>query len=334
MARKLDPKIAEVLKKHGFGPEACWDCHGTWVIYHNVLEQIAAIAGITFDPPQILEADGGGGVAALCVVGSLGDRSIWSTGEASPKNNKNSYCWAMAEKRAIDRVILKLIGLQGLAYSEEESDNFKPPQEGKPHEPVIGALNKTELTKRLRLFNADLWAVEDIDSLECLLHHYRKELDQARRDLPSWWDTQAGSDASGIEDQIKERRAALEAAQELAGGDLPKMDKKPEDDLLTLYSPDMKSVEKVWPRNSGGAREFMRQLETACAYDSAYWRIHAACAKSIAEHPNMKGRLKVDDEPIAEMVDRLAKEYGGVTLADPDEGDSAKQGPKQVGKVL
>ena len=31
----------------------------------------------------------------------------------------------MAEKRAKDRVILKLVGLHGYAYSEEEADDFK-----------------------------------------------------------------------------------------------------------------------------------------------------------------------------------------------------------------
>lgn len=123
--KKLDPKIGEVLKAHGFDASACWDCHGTWVIYHRVLEQIAASAGIRFDPPQVVEADGGNKIAALCVVGNLGDKSEWSIGEAAPGNNKNAYPWAMAEKRAKDRVILKLIGLHGLAYSEDEADNFK-----------------------------------------------------------------------------------------------------------------------------------------------------------------------------------------------------------------
>lgn len=127
MARKLDPKIAEVLKAHGFGPEACWDCHGTWVIYHKVLEQIAAKAGIQFDPPIVIEADGKQKLVALCVVGRLGEMSVWSIGEAAPGNNKNSYPYAMAEKRAIDRVTLKLIGLHGFAYSEEEAEEFVSP---------------------------------------------------------------------------------------------------------------------------------------------------------------------------------------------------------------
>lgn len=126
MARKLDPAIAEVLKRHGFGPEAAWDCHGTWVVYHRVLEQIAAKSGVMFEAPQVLEANGPAKSVALCVTGhSQEGRAEWSIGEAAPGNNKNAYPYAMAEKRAKDRVILKLIGLHGLAYSEDEADDFK-----------------------------------------------------------------------------------------------------------------------------------------------------------------------------------------------------------------
>jgi hypothetical protein len=55
----------------------------------------------------------------------MGNRVEWATGEASPKNNKNGYPWAMAEKRAKDRVVLKLVGIHGLVYSEDEADDFK-----------------------------------------------------------------------------------------------------------------------------------------------------------------------------------------------------------------
>lgn len=125
MAKQLDPVIAEVLKSYGIGHEACWNCHGTWVVYHRFLEQIAAKANIHFDAPLIVEADGAKKIAALCVTGTLKDKTEWSIGEAAPGNNKNAYPWAMAEKRGKDRVILKLIGLHGLAYSEEEADDFK-----------------------------------------------------------------------------------------------------------------------------------------------------------------------------------------------------------------
>lgn len=131
MSKQIDPKIAAVLKKHGFDASACWNCHGVWVIYHKVLEQIAALEGIKFDQPHVLEADGANRVAAICVTGNLGDRTEWSIGEAAPHNSKNSYPFAMAEKRGKDRVILKLIGLHGLAYSEEEAESFR---ETKPKE--------------------------------------------------------------------------------------------------------------------------------------------------------------------------------------------------------
>jgi hypothetical protein len=102
-----------------------WDCHGTWVAYHRTLEKIAAKTNITFDMPTIIESDCGKGVVAICVAGHMDKRTEWSFGEAAPKNNKNAYPYAMAEKRAKDRVILKLVGLHGLVYSEEESETFK-----------------------------------------------------------------------------------------------------------------------------------------------------------------------------------------------------------------
>jgi len=86
---------------------------------------MAAKAGIRFDPPVIIQADALKDVAVVCVTGYLGDQSVWSFGEASPKNNKNAYCFSMAEKRAVDRVTLKLLGLHGEIYSEEEADAFR-----------------------------------------------------------------------------------------------------------------------------------------------------------------------------------------------------------------
>ena len=42
-----------------------------------------------------------------------GKNTAWSIGEVSPQNTSNKYIYAMAEKRAIDRVILKLLGVHG-----------------------------------------------------------------------------------------------------------------------------------------------------------------------------------------------------------------------------
>jgi hypothetical protein len=127
MAKAPDPRIIEILKKYEEDPrEAMWDCHGTWVVYHKAVERIAAKASITFDMPEVIEARSAEKIVAIAVRGFMGDRSEWSFGEAAPNNNKNAYPYAMAEKRAKDRVVLKLVGLTGLAYSEEESDDFRP----------------------------------------------------------------------------------------------------------------------------------------------------------------------------------------------------------------
>ena len=107
------------------GASATWDCHGTRVVLHKALEKIAAHKGIQFDPPTHLVTDPQNGNVAIQVVGRLGDMEAWSIGEVSPKNCHNKYPFAMAEKRAKDRVILKLAGLHGYVYSEDEAEDFK-----------------------------------------------------------------------------------------------------------------------------------------------------------------------------------------------------------------
>ncbi|HEV2557377.1 MAG TPA: trna delta -isopentenylpyrophosphate transferase [Microvirga sp.] len=125
-----DKKIEEVLSKFG-EPMAgnVWRVQGTPVIYHKALERIAAHAKIHFDTPTIVRAERD--EAVVLVTGRMGDRAEWSIGEAligvnyRVSGKQAAYVWAMAEKRAKDRVILKLIELHGLVYSEEEADEFK-----------------------------------------------------------------------------------------------------------------------------------------------------------------------------------------------------------------
>lgn len=125
-----EKKISDVLAKFG-EPYAgnVWSVQGTPVIYHKALERIAAQAKITFDIPTIVRAEKE--EAVLMVIGRMGDRVEWSIGEAvigvnyRVSGKQAAYVWAMAEKRAKDRVILKLIELSGDLYSEEEADEFK-----------------------------------------------------------------------------------------------------------------------------------------------------------------------------------------------------------------
>ena len=125
-----DKKIAEVLGKFG-EPMAgnVWRVQGTAVIYHKTLERIAAQANVIFDEPKIIRAERD--EAVIQVTGRMGERVEWSIGEAligvnyRVSGKQAAYVYAMAEKRAKDRVILKLVGLHGFLYSEEEADEFK-----------------------------------------------------------------------------------------------------------------------------------------------------------------------------------------------------------------
>lgn len=213
MARQLDPKIATVLKDHGFGADAAWDCHGVWVVYHRVLEQIAAGAGIKMELPTIVEANSAAGIAAVCVAGSLGEMRVWSIGEASPKNNKNAYCWAMAEKRAVDRVILKLIGLHGLAYSEEESDDFK--SNGSVAPDALQTGNPPGITKfraAERDFLKELHACTDYDEYCAFVKSApaRDFMTTARDNFPKDWNGDGG-DIFGLKKHMEEFCGKLKA---------------------------------------------------------------------------------------------------------------------------
>ncbi len=215
MPRKLDPKIAEVLQRYEFGPNACWDSHGVWVIYHKVLEQIAAKSGIQWETPNVLLAERES--VAVLVGGKLGKNYEWSIGEAAiglnykVTGNQQGYPFAMAEKRGKDRVILKLIGLHGLAYSEEEADDFK---DAKPNQrQTLGPLNSTDLRKSVAQFGAELQDCEDSAQLEAFLTAKPTValLQQIKQDKPDWW--YDSEDRTGIGERIEGKRRELQARE-------------------------------------------------------------------------------------------------------------------------
>lgn len=142
MARKnpkLD-KIYEVFDKHGvdIDRDAIWDVQGTPVVKHKDVERLGAKLGIKWSKPDVLRAERD--EAVILVIGEANGKTEWSIGEAlisyegkvggnyKVKGKMAAYPYAMAEKRAKDRVILKLADLHGDAYSSEEADDFKEEQ--------------------------------------------------------------------------------------------------------------------------------------------------------------------------------------------------------------
>ncbi len=125
-------EIAEFMEKYSVSFDEVWKIPqgNAFAVKHKALERVAAEQAIKYDAPVIAQIDLGNKIAAVVVFASLGDRREWATGEATPANNKNQYPLAMAEKRAKDRAILKLLQTHGALYSEDEAEDFKRPN---PH---------------------------------------------------------------------------------------------------------------------------------------------------------------------------------------------------------
>ena len=161
----MDTKeIVAKFKEHGvpIGPDDAWKVQQATVIKHKALERLAAALRITWKEPKVLRAERD--ECVLMVFGGLPgtDAFEWSIGEClvvpmkdSGRKNKwgkpeyevpegaagnyqitpkqAAYPYAMAEKRAKDRVIIKLAGLHG-AYSEDEADDFKQKGQAQPQD--------------------------------------------------------------------------------------------------------------------------------------------------------------------------------------------------------
>lgn len=179
MARQLDTRLQEILQQYHPDPKAAvWDCHGTWVIYHKAVEIIAAKAGVRFLDPVVIESSAEKKIAVISVSGKLGDHTEWSIGEATPYNNKNPYPFAMAEKRAKDRVVLKLVGLHGEIYSEEEADAFRDvvvtisDAPAKQKDPDAADLDSKRLASEIKTIGntkaLNAWGRNNAPIIECL----------------------------------------------------------------------------------------------------------------------------------------------------------------------
>jgi hypothetical protein len=182
MPRALDPRIAKVLKEYEIDPSGCWDCHGVWVVKHSACEELGAKAGVKWGDVRVLAHDDGQKAIAVFASGTLGERSEWSIGEAAPGNNKNAYPWAMAEKRVKDRLILKLVGLHGVAYSEDESDDFKERDAGtSPPPPPAVDLEREHRDRAARIRDA-IDGAKGLTELNKIMKDYGWEaLDKAIR---------------------------------------------------------------------------------------------------------------------------------------------------------
>lgn len=120
---KIDPIVKDILNELKFNPDDClWQKHNATCMKHRYIEIAGQMKGVVIESLEEIEKNSKEGVVAIKCTASLKDNRVITYGEATPKNNTNAYPYAMAEKRAIDRAVLKLIGIHGFVYSEDEVD--------------------------------------------------------------------------------------------------------------------------------------------------------------------------------------------------------------------
>ena len=112
---------------------------GQWILTHNAIEKIAASEQIKLIEWEVLNSE-----LDFCrfkITMQMRDKLVTTIGEADKSNCMSKYYGAMAEKRGIDRCVLKLINAYQYGISSEvEADDFKKPD-------IAPAYQKTENQK-------------------------------------------------------------------------------------------------------------------------------------------------------------------------------------------
>jgi len=104
-----------------------------WIITHDGVEKIAAMEKIKLVKIKVLNSEPTFARFLITMSKVLPAATaveyvqvITTVGEASKENCKSNYYGCMAEKRGIDRAVLKLINAyQYGIYSDAESEDFK-----------------------------------------------------------------------------------------------------------------------------------------------------------------------------------------------------------------
>ena len=210
MPAALPKEISDFMTRFKVSFDEVWKIpQGTaYAIKHKALERVAAEQGIVFDKVTVVQTDLANKIAAVAVSGSLGERTEFSTGEAAPYNCKNNYPLAMAEKRAKDRVTLKLLSAHGALYSEDEAEDLKrpnphvtrpeditdpieydemgnPPADNIPlGDPSIERMPKAKARPEANALNNEMHAITDVRKLDA----WRLTIPNRVASLPADWE--------------------------------------------------------------------------------------------------------------------------------------------------
>ena len=123
--------INDLGKKYNLDSKVdVWKCHDNYILTHDAITKIAHMENIKLSRVESIYQSETSCRFLITMVKEDKDgnviASITSVGEADTKNCKMSYISSMAEKRGIDRAVLKLIkAYEWGVYSEIEAEAFK-----------------------------------------------------------------------------------------------------------------------------------------------------------------------------------------------------------------
>jgi len=127
--------IKALAIKYKLGKDDFWEMKrgstSQWIITHDACEKIAVMENIEVLDIKVLNSDSE--LVRFLITAQKGSktisRKVITVGEADRNNCKSQYLGAMAEKRGVDRAILKLINAYEYGiYSDVEADSFKKPE--------------------------------------------------------------------------------------------------------------------------------------------------------------------------------------------------------------
>ena len=123
-------KIQELQKEYDLEKDVDFWHHqqsGQWIVKHSAVEKIANKEGIKLVDMEVLNSEMD--LVRFKVIMSLPNGGvIKSIGEADRKNCISQYLGCMAEKRGIDRCVLKAINAYQYGISSEvEAEDFRKP---------------------------------------------------------------------------------------------------------------------------------------------------------------------------------------------------------------
>tara|TARA_R110000822_G_scaffold216008_1_gene350836 strand:- start:185 stop:625 length:441 start_codon:yes stop_codon:yes gene_type:complete len=137
--------LNDLYKKYELHKDDTFKSPQGWtIITRSGSDKIQAVADIDIDYEMVEYTPAVS--AAVKATASWKDRTLSTFGEANPKNCRQSYVLAMAEKRAMSRIVLKLTGFYALGvFGQDESEDFTKAKTNTNHTSRVDELIKSSL---------------------------------------------------------------------------------------------------------------------------------------------------------------------------------------------